>query len=261
MAITSIKKSMVKIAALIACVVLSVGPGSARRVLAEERTADPQGLYWNDLTLQYTVLHVRHHDEKAVGFAEKAVKIAEESFGPDHPNVAQSLNDLGFFYQALHRYPEAEAAHRRALAIREQSGKFPSKELKDAALVQSLHNLGMSCQAQGRFADAEPLYKRSIGITSQLIQHPHPQIAAELDALAVGYAERGDATRAEALFQEALRMRAELLGADDPRVAETMEHYAALLRKAGRIEEAGRLETQAAQIRSQQSHPSPSPGS
>jgi tetratricopeptide (TPR) repeat protein len=40
--------------------------------------------------------------------------------GPDHPNVAASLNNLGQLYYDQRRYSEAEPLYQRALAIREQ---------------------------------------------------------------------------------------------------------------------------------------------
>jgi tetratricopeptide (TPR) repeat protein len=51
----------------------------------------------------------------------RALAINEESFGPDHPNVATSLNNLAELLKATNRLAEAEALLRRALAIRETS--------------------------------------------------------------------------------------------------------------------------------------------
>ncbi len=36
--------------------------------------------------------------EKGVKVAKKALKVAEKTFGPDHPYVATSLNGLGLLY-------------------------------------------------------------------------------------------------------------------------------------------------------------------
>ncbi len=37
--------------------------------------------------------------------------------GPEHPNVATSLNNLAEFYRAQGRYADAEPLHKRALSI------------------------------------------------------------------------------------------------------------------------------------------------
>jgi tetratricopeptide (TPR) repeat protein len=44
-----------------------------------------------------------------------------EKLGPDHPNVAQTLNQLGNLYRQLGRYLEAEPCYKRALEIIDKS--------------------------------------------------------------------------------------------------------------------------------------------
>ena len=48
---------------------------------------------------------------------ERALKIDEKAFGPDHPNVAIRVNNLGSVLQALGDLPGAKAAFERALKI------------------------------------------------------------------------------------------------------------------------------------------------
>ena len=51
----------------------------------------------------------------------RAFAIREKSFGPDHPDVAQSLNSLAQLLQTSNRAAEAVPLMRRAVAIWEQS--------------------------------------------------------------------------------------------------------------------------------------------
>ena len=44
----------------------------------------------------------------------------EKALGPEHPDVATSLNNLAALYQATGRYAEAEPLYQRALAILEE---------------------------------------------------------------------------------------------------------------------------------------------
>jgi tetratricopeptide (TPR) repeat protein len=53
----------------------------------------------------------------AVVFAHEALEVAEQKFGPDHPNVAQSLNSLAELYCDQGEYAKAEPLYKRALAI------------------------------------------------------------------------------------------------------------------------------------------------
>ena len=81
---------------------------------------------------------------------------SEKALGPDHPDVAVSLNNLGQLYEAEGRYADAEPLFKRSLAIWE---KALGPDHPDVAA--SLNNLAVFYQRQGRYADAEPLYKRS----------------------------------------------------------------------------------------------------
>ena len=51
----------------------------------------------------------------------RALAIAEGSYGPDHPDVAATLNNLAGLLQDTNRLGEAEPLMRRALAIDEES--------------------------------------------------------------------------------------------------------------------------------------------
>jgi tetratricopeptide (TPR) repeat protein len=52
---------------------------------------------------------------------KRALAIREKALGPDHPDVANSLNNLARLYQDQHRYADAEPLHKRALAITEKT--------------------------------------------------------------------------------------------------------------------------------------------
>ena len=48
---------------------------------------------------------------------KRALTIAEKALGPDHPNVAMSLNNLAALYRATKRDKEAETLEQRATRI------------------------------------------------------------------------------------------------------------------------------------------------
>ena len=52
---------------------------------------------------------------------KRALVIYEKAFGPDHPNVAASLDGLARLCRAQGRYDAAEPLCKRALAIREKA--------------------------------------------------------------------------------------------------------------------------------------------
>lgn len=57
---------------------------------------------------------------EAIPLAQESLRVAQASFGPEHPNVAVSLNDLALLYQAQGGYAEAELLRKHALGILEQ---------------------------------------------------------------------------------------------------------------------------------------------
>src|SRR5438128_2732246 len=59
--------------------------------------------------------------QEALPISLKALKVSEESFGPDHTNTATCLNNLAELYDSLADYVKAEPLYQRALKIREKA--------------------------------------------------------------------------------------------------------------------------------------------
>ena len=55
--------------------------------------------------------------EKAEPLYQRALEIREAQLGPEHPDVATSLNNLAELYRLQGRYEEAEPLYQRALGI------------------------------------------------------------------------------------------------------------------------------------------------
>ena len=52
---------------------------------------------------------------------KRSLAIREKALGPDHPDVAQSLNNLAVLYRDQGRYADAEPLYKRSLAINEKA--------------------------------------------------------------------------------------------------------------------------------------------
>ena len=81
--------------------------------------------------------------------------MAEEIVGPDHPDVATSLNNLALLYYTQGEYAAAEPLYKRALQIDEKAlgPDHPS-------VATSLNNLAALYRATGRNLEAQELEKR-----------------------------------------------------------------------------------------------------
>ena len=117
---------------------------------------------------------------------KRALAIYEKSLGPEHPDVAWSLNELALLYDKQGKYAAAEPLYKRALAIYEKS---LGPEHPDVAWT--LNNLGKIYQAQGKYATAEPLYKRALAIYGKALGPDHPDVAWSLNNLAGLYHTQG----------------------------------------------------------------------
>lgn len=84
--------------------------------------------------------------------SDEAILIWEKALGPEHPDVALSLNDLAQLYQAQGRYDEAEPLYERELtiAVKRLGPHHPTTR-------KVLHNLSAPLRAQGRDREADRL--------------------------------------------------------------------------------------------------------
>ena len=102
---------------------------------------------WENLNREFEELYCAGNYDRAMTVAKKALSVAEQNTGPDHPNVAESLNNLGELYNTKGDYAQAEPLIKRSLTIRE---KALGSNHPDVA--ESLHSLAELYQTQGHYA-------------------------------------------------------------------------------------------------------------
>ena len=87
---------------------------------------------------------------------EKALAIHEKSLGPEHPDVAQSLNNLAALYNSQGQYAQAEPLYQRALNILQKSlpADHPNLATGMENYATLLENLGRKEEAQRWLAKA-----------------------------------------------------------------------------------------------------------
>ena len=83
--------------------------------------AHAQGIEWKTLNDEVMSLYKQGRYDRAVVVAKKALQVAEQAVGPDHPDVATSLNNLAVLYKAQGQYAQAEPLYKRSLAIWEKA--------------------------------------------------------------------------------------------------------------------------------------------
>ena len=223
--------------------------------------------------------------DKAQQLLEKALISGRAAFGPDHPSVAQTLNDLGGLAAEKGDYQAAAASLESALSMR-RSIYGP----EHTAVADTLAELGRIYQDQGLNAQAEPLHREALAIRQKVLGDDHGETAVsysdlasvlrlngDLDGaeallrrslevhrrtrgeahamtattlhdVALITAARGEPSAAEALFRQAMDVHRKTLGESHPLVAVTLNSLGRVLRDQGRYDEAAAALEAALQI-------------
>jgi tetratricopeptide (TPR) repeat protein/tRNA A-37 threonylcarbamoyl transferase component Bud32 len=167
---------------------------------------------------------------------ERALELRSQTLGPDHLDVAASLNSLANVHWEQGEYTRAEPLHERALRIRQQKlgPNHPD-------VAQSLHNLALVYLKVGEYAKAEPLFQRSVKIVEDKLGPNHAKVAHYAQNLGKLYTATGDYARAEPLLKRSLKIREERFGPDHLDVADSQGGLAILYRCMGQYEKAEAL--------------------
>ncbi len=105
------------------------------------------GVEWDALNQEVLELQRAGQLDRAVTVAQQALAVAEQAVGPEHPDVAVSLNNLAVLYFAQLQFARAEPLYRRALAIlarfaRATGHQHPNFEVALSNYVHALVELG-----------------------------------------------------------------------------------------------------------------------
>jgi len=186
-----------------------------------------------------------HRPGDAEAAWRRALSIRESAYGPSTVEVAGTLDDLGKLYFAQKRYPEASYCYERALYIRQKAHGENGADTQ-----ATLNAVAKIYAAQGRQTDAEPLYRG-------MLSAKELDTVSSLNSLAALTAEHNRNGEAESLYKLSIALldkkgfvtaRKPVLSRDDPpppELAETLDQYAALLKKMHKKSDAAKMEARA----------------
>ena len=165
---------------------------------------------------------------------QRSLAIREKVLGTRHSDIAPALDNLGMVYFFDSKYVEAEPLFQRALQIWTGTSS--------PMVAQSLDNLGSLYAAQKRYDDAEPFFRKALAIRET-------RDIESLSNLALLYEALKDPKRADDYFQRAILIGEKGLGGEHPEIVDTLDEYAVMLRAAGRIVDAKKMEAHAKEAR------------
>lgn len=95
---------------------------------------------------------------------QKALDVAAQGLGTNHPVYASALRNLGLVQAAAHEYADAEKDLRQAIAI---VSEIQGDDHPDLAVY--LKDLASLYETEGKYAAAVPLYRRSFEIDDRVL--------------------------------------------------------------------------------------------
>ena len=229
-------------------------------------------------TLGTTYLELGRLDE-AEPQIETALAIRRRVLGRSHPEVAESLLELGRFLTEKGQLARAEPLLREAIALQTElfgaeslgasdalyqlgrllikKGEYDQAEsvfrqclairrrllpAMDLRVARCLGELGWVRLRKGDYDPAEALFRESVAITEKTSPPRGPEMAAALHGLATLLDFKGDLAGAEPLFREVLAIRRALLGEEHTAVAQSLGNLGSIRSQRGFLDEATKLD-------------------
>jgi tetratricopeptide (TPR) repeat protein len=150
---------------------------------------------WNEQNARGVALHQQGWYLEAAKLVQEALRSAESELGPDHPMVAECLNNLAVIYHSQGKDAEA-ALFQQAVAARE--GKPLRAGRTEAS--QPRNKLGLLNFAKHKYALAESIFNQALEIKKKALGKRHPDVLLILGNLADVYYSQGEHAEAESLL-------------------------------------------------------------
>jgi tetratricopeptide (TPR) repeat protein len=163
----------------------------------------------------------------------RVLEIYQQDYGPDHPYVAASLNNLAQLLHATNRLKEAEPLMRRALTIAECTSAPPHPKV-----AASVSNLSTLSDAGSRPEEAAPLMRQALTIGERASGPVHPDIATYLNNLAQLLKDTNRLAEVEPLLQRTVEVFEAAYGPNHPLVGAGLNNLAQFLKDTNRLAEA-----------------------
>jgi len=167
---------------------------------------------------------------------ERALAIGETAYGPDHPQVAIYVINLGNVLRALGDLEAAKKMFERALVIDEATyGPYHP----DVAI--DVNNLGGVLKVLGDMEGAKKMFEQALAIGEAAYGPDHPQVAIYVNNLGSVLQDLGDLEGAKKMYERALVIDEATYGPDHPTVAIDVNNLGLVLKDLGDMEGAKKM--------------------
>ena len=207
----------------------ALGPAQESvRAAAQIYGAESQAMATSLIQVALT-LNALDRRKEAEPLYQRALAIDQKLLGPNDPEVATILTNLGGVYRDTGRLAEARDLLTRGMSIREKA-LGPN----DPSVANSANNLAALLQEEGKYAEAEALDRRALAIDEKTLGPQDAGVAIDVSNLAEACARQGKYKEAEPIFIRALAIDLKLFGNESPAVAHDLNLLGGLYADEGR---------------------------
>ena len=175
---------------------------------------------------------------------ERELKVDEELYGPQSPNLAGPLASLGTSALLQKNYAAAEKFYFRAVDVTEKAYGESSERVAAALSVATRVYI-----AQQQYEKAEPYILRAERIDENVFGPDSLQILMPLRNVCILYDKLDKPEKAEPCYEHARAIGEKQLGADNPQILSFLTGQSVALRKLGRTDDADKVDARIAVIR------------
>jgi hypothetical protein len=118
-------------------------------------------------------------NEQAEALYWQAFRLHEKVLGPNDPTIAESLNQIIFFYGIQWRRTEVEPLVERSLTLLRQQ-----RASKHKGVLQTLDSLASHACSLAHYDDAKWYYEQVLKARQELLGPNHPRVAGTLEKYA-----------------------------------------------------------------------------
>ena len=166
--------------------------------------------------------------DEALEIAQRCVELCEELYGENHPDTADSYNNIGVAYHHKGDYDAALEYYNKALTIRQQ---VLGENHPDTA--SSYNSIGIVYWRKGDYDTALENYNKSLAICQQLLGENHPSTAALYNNIGIVYDSKGDYNTALEYCNKGLAIRQQVLGENHSDTASSYNNIGAVYDSKG----------------------------
>jgi tetratricopeptide (TPR) repeat protein len=180
---------------------------------------------YSDLGLNGAALALFH--EAKLDY-EKALELIQVVYGPNQPEVATDLNNLGSVLKEMGDLAAARSCFEGAVRIIERA-----HGPRDSAISVALNNLALVLRDMKDLSGARSCLERALKIDEGAFPLDHPRLAIRLNNLGLVLHDLGDLHGARVHFDKALKIDEAFYGRNHPHVAIKIKNIGAILRERG----------------------------